>query len=63
MIIEQIYTKCLSEASYYIESNGKAIVIDPIRDIDQYVELLEKNKATLQYVFKRMFMQILFQDI
>ena len=34
MYIEQIYTKCLSEAAYYIESNGEAAIIDPLREVD-----------------------------
>ena len=37
MIVEQIYTKCLAQGSYYIESNGEAVVIDPLRDVDKYI--------------------------
>ena len=43
MIIEQIYTGCLSQGSYYIESNGKAAVIDPLREISPYIEKAKKN--------------------
>ena len=38
MKIEQIYTSCLSQASYFVENNGEAIVIDPIREVDQYIK-------------------------
>ena len=38
MHIEQIYTNCLAQASYYIESNGEAVIIDPIRDFSPYIE-------------------------
>lgn len=51
MYIEQIYTNCLAQASYYIESDGEAAVIDPMRDIDQYVALAEKRKAKIKYIF------------
>ena len=37
MYIEQLYTGCLSEAAYYIESDGEAAIIDPLRDIDEYL--------------------------
>ena len=53
--IEQIYTKCLSEASYYIESNGYAAVIDPLRDIEPYIELAKHRKAEIIYVFETHF--------
>ena len=39
MIVEQIYTKCLAEAAYYIESNGEAAVIDPLRESAPYIEM------------------------
>jgi hydroxyacylglutathione hydrolase len=51
MYIEQIYTSCLAQASYYLESDGEAAVIDPMRDIDQYVAIAEKRKAKIKYVF------------
>jgi hydroxyacylglutathione hydrolase len=51
MYIEQIYTNCLAQASYYIESEGEAAVIDPMRDIDKYTSLAEKRKAKIKYVF------------
>lgn len=51
MVIHQIYTKCLSQASYYIESKGYAAVIDPIRDVDCYLEMASERKAKIRYVF------------
>ena len=45
MFIKQLYTNCLSEAAYYIESGGEAAVIDPLRDIDVYLSLAaERNE-------------------
>jgi glyoxylase-like metal-dependent hydrolase (beta-lactamase superfamily II)/rhodanese-related sulfurtransferase len=55
MIVEQIYTKCLSEAAYYIESNGEAAVIDPLRESTPYIEMAEKNGAKIKYVFETHF--------
>ena len=55
MFIEQIYTACLSQASYYIESDGEAAVIDPIREPDQYLELAEARGAKIKYVFETHF--------
>ena len=55
MHIEQIYTSCLAQASYYIESNQEAIIIDPIRDFAPYIELLKKRKAKLKYIFETHF--------
>ena len=51
MIIEQIYTKCLAQASYYIESDRVAAVVDPIRDIDIYIEAAARRNASVQYIF------------
>ena len=55
MYIQQLYTNCLSQASYYIESNGIAAVIDPIRDIDDYIKLAKDRGASIQYVFETHF--------
>jgi len=55
MYIEQLYTGCLSEAAYYIESEGKAAVIDPLRDIDEYLELATKRNARIEYIFETHF--------
>ena len=55
MIVEQIYTKCLSQGSYYIESKGEAAVIDPLREVDSYIERAAKGKAKIKYVFETHF--------
>ncbi len=55
MKIEQIYTGCLAEAAYYIESNGEVAIIDPLRDVDTYIEMAEKNNATIKYIFETHF--------
>ena len=51
MKIEQIYTGCLAEAAYYIESEGEAVIIDPLRETSPYMERAEKDGATIKYVF------------
>jgi hydroxyacylglutathione hydrolase len=55
MFIEQLYTGCLSEAAYYIESNGEAAIIDPLRDIEVYTSLANKRKARIKYIFETHF--------
>ena len=55
MFIKQLYTGCLSEAAYYIESNGEAAVVDPLRDIDEYLQLANERKATIKYIFETHF--------
>ena len=55
MKVEQIYTKCLAQGSYYIESNGEAVVIDPLRDIDEYIKLAETNNSKIKYVLETHF--------
>ncbi len=55
MFVKQLYTGCLSEAAYYIESNGEAAVIDPLRDIDEYLELATERKAAIKYIFETHF--------
>ena len=55
MYIKQIYTGCLSEAAYFIESNGVAAVIDPLRDIDEYIQLAKEKKAEIKYIFETHF--------
>ena len=40
MFVEQIYTGCLSQASYFIESGGESAIIDPIREVDVYLSLI-----------------------
>ena len=55
MKIEQLYTKCLSEATYYIESNGEAAIIDPLRDVDVYVDMAKKEGVKIKYIFETHF--------
>ena len=55
MFIQQLYTGCLSEAAYYIESEGEAAVIDPLRDIDEYLQLATSRKAKIKYIFETHF--------
>ena len=55
MFIKQLYTGCLSEAAYYIESNGEAAVVDPLRDIDAYLQLAAERKASIKYIFETHF--------
>lgn len=55
MFIKQLYTGCLSEAAYYIESNGEAAIIDPLRDIDEYLQLAKERNTTIKYIFETHF--------
>lgn len=55
MKIEQIYTKCLAEAAYYIESEGEAAIIDPLRETEPYIEMAKLNGAKIKYVFETHF--------
>ena len=55
MYINQLYTKCLSEAAYYIESEGDAAIIDPMRDIEDYLQLAKERNATIRYIFETHF--------
>lgn len=50
MILQQIYTKCLAQASYYIESEGDVAIVDPIRDIACYLEMAKERNAKIRYV-------------
>ncbi len=55
MFIKQLYTGCLSEAAYYIESGGEAAIIDPLRDIDVYLQLAQERKAKIRYILETHF--------
>jgi hydroxyacylglutathione hydrolase len=55
MFIKQIYTDCISEAAYYIESNGEAVVIDPLRDTEEYTRLAAERNAVIKYIFETHF--------
>ncbi|HPH22922.1 MAG TPA: MBL fold metallo-hydrolase, partial [Chitinophagaceae bacterium] len=55
MMIEQIYTSCLAQGAYYIESNGEAAIIDPLREVQPYIDKATKNGATIKYIFETHF--------
>jgi hydroxyacylglutathione hydrolase len=55
MFIKQLYTGCLSEAAYYIDDNGEAAIIDPLRDTDVYLEIAKERNATIKYIFETHF--------
>jgi glyoxylase-like metal-dependent hydrolase (beta-lactamase superfamily II)/rhodanese-related sulfurtransferase len=55
MFIQQLYTGCLSEAAYYIESEGEAAIVDPLRDIDVYLGLAAERRAKIKYIFETHF--------
>ncbi|MEO6583635.1 MAG: MBL fold metallo-hydrolase [Ferruginibacter sp.] len=55
MFIKQFYTPCLSEAAYYIESEGEVAIIDPLRDTEAYVQLAAERNATIKYIFETHF--------
>lgn len=55
MYIKQLYTNCLSEAAYYIESNGEAAIVDPLRDVDAYLQLARERKTVIRYIFETHF--------
>lgn len=55
MYIEQLYTNCLAEAAYYIESEGEAAIIDPIRETEPYTSLAKKRNATIKFIFETHF--------
>lgn len=55
MHIQQLYTSCLAQAAYYIESNGEAAVIDPLRDYDSYIKLAEERGAKIKFIFETHF--------
>ncbi|KAA2245212.1 MBL fold metallo-hydrolase [Chitinophaga agrisoli] len=55
MFIKQLYTNCLSEAAYFIASGGEAAVIDPVRDIDAYLDLAKEHNVSIKYIFETHF--------
>lgn len=55
MKIEQIYTGCLAQGAYYITSEGEAAIIDPLREVQPYLDRLEKDGARLKYIFETHF--------
>lgn len=55
MLVKQLYTACLSEAAYFIASNGEAAVIDPLRDTEEYLKLAEELGVKIKYIFETHF--------
>lgn len=55
MNIEQIYTGCLAQGAYYIHSNGEAVIIDPLREVQPYLDRLSKDGVKLKYIFETHF--------
>lgn len=55
MYIEQLYTSCLAQAAYYIESKGEAAIIDPLRDYEGYIKMAKERGATIKYIFETHF--------
>ena len=55
MKIEQIYTGCLAQGAYYIQSNGEVAIIDPLREVDDYIARAEKDGAKIKYIFETHF--------
>jgi glyoxylase-like metal-dependent hydrolase (beta-lactamase superfamily II)/rhodanese-related sulfurtransferase len=55
MNIEQIYTGCLAQGAYYIESNGEVAIIDPLREVNPYIERAKKDNAKIKYIFETHF--------
>lgn len=55
MIIEQIYTGCLAQGAYYIESNGEVAIIDPLREVQDYIDRAAKSNSKIKYIFETHF--------
>ena len=55
MKIEQIYTGCLAQGAYYIESNGEVAIIDPLREVKPYLNRAKQDNATIKYIFETHF--------
>ncbi len=55
MKIEQIYTGCLAHGAYYVESNGEAAIVDPLREVQPYIDKAAANGATIKYIFETHF--------
>lgn len=55
MEVKQLYTNCLAQGAYFIESNGEVAIIDPLREVDQYIEMAEAKGAAIKYIFETHF--------
>ena len=55
MVVKQLYTKCLSQGAYYIESAGEAAVIDPLREVSEYINIAKASNSKIKYIFETHF--------
>ncbi|MBS1647428.1 MAG: MBL fold metallo-hydrolase [Bacteroidetes bacterium] len=55
MLVQQLYTQCLAQGAYFISSEGEAAIIDPLRETQPYLKLLQEHNATLKYIFETHF--------
>lgn len=55
MNIEQIYTGCIAQAAYYLESEGEVAIFDPLREVQPYIDKATKNNAKIKYIFETHF--------
>src|SRR5687767_13450546 len=55
MIVEQIYKGCLSQGAYYIQSENEAAIIDPLREVNPYIDKAQREGAVIKYVFETHF--------
>ena len=55
MEVKQLYTECLAQAAYYIESNGEAAIVDPLREVQGYIDMAQERGAKIKYVFETHF--------
>ena len=55
MKIQQIYTGCIAQAAYYLESNGEAAIFDPLREVQPYIDKANADNAKIKYIFETHF--------
>ena len=55
MKVQQIYTGCLAQGAYYIESNGEVAIIDPLREVQPYIDIANRNHSKIKYIFETHF--------
>ncbi|WP_407498334.1 MBL fold metallo-hydrolase [Elizabethkingia anophelis] len=55
MKVEQIYTGCLAQGAYYIVSQGESVIIDPLREVQPYLDKLQQDNAKLKYILETHF--------
>ncbi|MEY3574470.1 MAG: hypothetical protein RLZZ617_1068, partial [Bacteroidota bacterium] len=55
MKLQQLYTSCLAQGAYYLQSEGEAVVIDPLRDVEPYLQRAEQDGARIKFVIETHF--------